>query len=335
MLTVGVGWGEGAPRLWARLCESAALPLGPGIGAEPRALAAVVRGSPQAGHARARGRGRGRRGVERGSGAVSGLGTHPGRCGPRAAAAPRSGRRVRDRALDADRGHGSAPRRPPRLRAWRPPPGQSSPSGSAEPRRPCVSGPRSCASRGSRTGPVSRWFDSPLLARGSSPNGRADARHGWEGLMRYVVFVALAAVLLAAGWQGAEVRFLRRRRASLLVIVTSRCSAIATSARVPSIGRTCSEPTSAQGIPGFSTVRRGSGSGSDNGRSVNPPDHVRRLYADLKQVGLQRAHRGSCLRPSRRVVRVLRATAASSLSLLPASSPIVLHPVRGRLLCLG
>ena len=29
------------------------------------------------------------------------------RCGPRVAAAPRSGRRVRDRALDADRGHGS------------------------------------------------------------------------------------------------------------------------------------------------------------------------------------------------------------------------------------
>ena len=36
-------------------------------------------------------------------------------------------------------------------------------------RRPCVSGPRSCASRGSRIGTVSRWFDSPLLARGSSP----------------------------------------------------------------------------------------------------------------------------------------------------------------------
>ena len=41
------------------------------------------------------------------------------------------------------------------------------------------------------------------------------------------------------------------------------------------------------------------------------------------------------LRPSRRVVRVLRVTAAGSLSLLSAFRPIVLHPVRDRLLCLG
>ena len=56
----------------------------------------------------------------------------------------------------------------------------------------------------------------------------------------------------------------------------------------------------------------------------------------LTQVGLQIAHRGgSCLRPGRRVVRVLRTTAAGSLRLLPAFRPIVLHPVRDRLLCLG
>ena len=48
----------------------------------------------------------------------------------------------------------------------------------------------------------------------------------------------------------------------------------------------------------------------------------------LKQVGLQIAHCGSGLRPSRRVVRVLRVTAAGSLSLLPAFRPMVLHPVR-------
>ena len=47
----------------------------------------------------------------------------------------------------------------------------------------------------------------------------------------------------------------------------------------------------------------------------------------LKQVGLQIAHRGSCLRPSRRVVRGLRVTAAGSFSLLPAFRPIVLHPL--------
>ena len=55
----------------------------------------------------------------------------------------------------------------------------------------------------------------------------------------------------------------------------------------------------------------------------------------VKQEGLQLAHCGSCLRPRRRVVRVLRVTAAGSLSLLPAFRPIVLHPVRDRLLCLG
>ena len=55
----------------------------------------------------------------------------------------------------------------------------------------------------------------------------------------------------------------------------------------------------------------------------------------LKQVGLQIAHCGRCLRPRRRVVRVLRVTAAGSLSLRPAFRPIVLHPVRDRLLCLG
>ena len=37
VLTVGVGWGLDAPGLWARMCESAAVPLGPGIeaGREP------------------------------------------------------------------------------------------------------------------------------------------------------------------------------------------------------------------------------------------------------------------------------------------------------------
>ena len=55
----------------------------------------------------------------------------------------------------------------------------------------------------------------------------------------------------------------------------------------------------------------------------------------LKQVWLQISHCGSGLRPGRRVVRVLRVTAAGSLSLRPAFRPIALHPVRDRLLCLG
>ena len=55
----------------------------------------------------------------------------------------------------------------------------------------------------------------------------------------------------------------------------------------------------------------------------------------VKQIGLQIAHCGSGLRPSRRVGRVLHVTAAGRLSLLPAVRPIVLHPVRDRLLCLG
>ena len=78
-----------------------------------------------------------------------------------------------------------------------------------------------------------------------------------------------------------------------------------------------------------------SGARSNNGRYVNLPDHVRRLYAGLKQVGRQMAHCGRCLRLSRRVVGVLRVTAAGSLSLLPAFRPIAPHPVRDRLLCPG
>ena len=33
VLTVGIGWGADAPGLWARLCQSAALSLGPGVDA--------------------------------------------------------------------------------------------------------------------------------------------------------------------------------------------------------------------------------------------------------------------------------------------------------------
>ena len=74
---------------------------------------------------------------------------------------------------------------------------------------------------------------------------------------------------------------------------------------------------------------------SKNGRYVNLLDHVRRLYAGRETGRATDSHCGRCLRPSRRVVRVLRVTAAGSLSLLPAFRPIALHPVRDRLLCLG
>ena len=50
-------------------------------------------------------------------------------------------------------------------------------------------------------------------------------------------------------------------------------------------------------------------------QSVNLADYIRRLYAGLETGRLQIAHCGSGLRPSRRVGRVLRVTAAGSLSL--------------------
>ena len=81
---------------------------------------------------------------------------------------------------------------------------------------------------------------------------------------------------------------------------------------------------------------RVSSSASDNGRSVNLPDHVRRLYAGLETGRatdslLRQLPTPQSARPS----AFLRVTAAGSLSRLPAFRPIVLHPARDRLLFLG